>query len=244
MPQVRQSLHPGKLRRGDVGLELKHLELDLQQIVLADVTRLVARFGNVHGVLKTLQILVRQLQSRFGKLNIDELRSNIESKTALVVGDLGPAHRRHVLGRLQAVLPLLAALEQIADAEVKLRGVVEVIAAEIAGLEDRQELRVTEEHRVRTQVGRCFFGLVLLNHGAGSHQIVVVLERHLNGVVKRDDCAARLGHRCICLRRRWVLGGRGLCERKFAEERRDQHHRNTEKLQTHGQSASFTRDMY
>jgi len=35
LPQVRKSCHPGELRRGHVGLELKLLQLDLQQIVLA-----------------------------------------------------------------------------------------------------------------------------------------------------------------------------------------------------------------
>ena len=79
----------------DVGLELKHLELDLQQVSFANVACLVTRFRDLHRVLKTLEVLARQLQRRFGKLNIDELRSNIEGETAFVVGNLGPAYGRH-----------------------------------------------------------------------------------------------------------------------------------------------------
>ena len=72
---------------------------------------------------------MRQLQRRFGELDVDELRGNVEGKTALIVGDLRPGHGRLILGRLQAVLPLLAALKQIADAQVELCRVVEVIGS-------------------------------------------------------------------------------------------------------------------
>ena len=105
-----------------------------------------------------------------------------------------------ILGRLQAMLPLLAALEQIADAEVKLRCIVEVVGAELTRLEDRQKLRVAQQHRIRPQIGRCFFRLALLDRGARGQQIVIVLKSHLNGIVKRNGLCARLLRECICLR--------------------------------------------
>ena len=111
-----------------------------------------------------------------------------------------------IFGGLQAVLPLLAALKQIADAEIELCRIVEVIGAELTGLEDRQELRVTQKHRVRAQIGRGFFGLVLLNHGSRSQQIVIVLERHLDRVVQRNRRPAWL----LCKRIAWAGGGDAL----------------------------------
>ncbi len=45
LPQIREPLNPGELRGGYIGLELKHLQFDLQQIALADVACFVSRFG-------------------------------------------------------------------------------------------------------------------------------------------------------------------------------------------------------
>ena len=81
----------------------------------------------------------------------------------------------HVTRRLQTMLPLAPALEQIAEPHVKLRRRVDVVRAELIGLKDRQKLRVALQHRIRPQVGRNFFCLVLLHHGALRQQIVVVL---------------------------------------------------------------------
>ena len=51
----------------------------------------------------------------------DELRRDVERQRPLVVGNLRRRHRRLVLGRLQAMLALLAALEQVAETQVELR---------------------------------------------------------------------------------------------------------------------------
>ena len=100
--------------------------------------------------------------------------------------DLGAGHGGHIFGRLQAVLPLLAALKQVADAKIELCRVVQVIGAELIGLEDRQELRVAQKHWVRAQIRRRLFRLILLNHGSRSQQIVIVLERHLDRIIQRN----------------------------------------------------------
>ena len=62
LPQIRKSLHSGELCGRHVRLELKHLQLELQQVVVAYVARFVTRLANIHRVLKTLEILVRQFQ--------------------------------------------------------------------------------------------------------------------------------------------------------------------------------------
>ena len=116
LPQVGQSLHPGEFRRGDIGLELEQLQLHLQQIVLAYVPCLISLLADGHCVLKALEVLLRQLQSRFGEFNIDEQSRYVEAEAALVVSDLGACHGGNILGCLQAVLPLLATLKQVADA--------------------------------------------------------------------------------------------------------------------------------
>ena len=46
---------------------------------------------------------------------------------ALVVGNLGARHRRGILGCLQAMLALFAAFKQVAQPDVALGGVVQII---------------------------------------------------------------------------------------------------------------------
>ena len=204
LAQIREPLHPGELRRGHIGLELKHLQLDLQQIVLADIARLVARLGDIHRVLEALEVLVGQFQSRLGQFHIDELRATLNVRVRSLSATCDRADGGQIFGRLQAVLPLLAALKQIADAQVELRRIVEVVGAELAGLKDRQKLRSRQEHRIRPQIGGDLFRLVLLNRGPRGQQIVIVLERHLNRVIERD------GHRGPILRKRVRRGRRRL----------------------------------
>jgi hypothetical protein len=91
-----------------------------------------------------------------------------------------------VLGCLQAVLALLAALDQVADAQVGLGRFAEISGRPVARREERQVLPIGNQHRVRTQVGSDLLGLTLLDGGASGQQGVVVLKRKLNGVVQRD----------------------------------------------------------
>src|ERR1700733_14397001 len=111
--------------------------------------------------------------------------------------------RRLVFSRLQSMLSLLAALKEIAHSQVKLRRVVDIVGTKVIWLEHRQELYITQKHRIRSQIRRNLLGFVLLNRGAGGEQIMVVLQRHLNSVVERDR------------QRRWALGERlGLWRRR------------------------------
>ena len=174
----------------------------MSKIVFADVAGFVPCFADIHRVLEAFEILVGQLQGRFGKFDVDELSGDAESKAAFVVVDLRSCDGCLVFGCLQAVLSLLAALEQIADTQVELRRVVDVIGGELARLEDGKELRIAQEHGIGAQIRRGLFGLTLLDGGARRHQVVVMLQRHLNGVVER------YGHRSGLLRERLCLRGR------------------------------------
>ena len=171
----------------DIGLELQQLELDFQVVVFADIARFVSRFADVDRVLEALQVFLGQCERRFRQLNADELRGGLEGDRALVIGHLRARDRGLVLRRLEAVLALPSALEEIAETEVKLGRVIEVAGVELAGLKDRKKLRVAQQHRVRPQVRGNLLGLALLDRGARGLQRVVVLEGQLNGLIEGDS---------------------------------------------------------
>ena len=168
--------------------------------LLADVAGVITCLRDLYRVLKALEILLRQGKRRFGKLHIDESAGNAEGKAALTVCDQRSRLRRDVPGGPQPVLPLLSPLKQVADAQVELRCVVEVILTELARLKNRQKLPIAQYHRVGTQVRSDLFRFALLDGGARGEEIVVVPERHLNGVIQRN------GHRCRILSQRLSRG--------------------------------------
>jgi hypothetical protein len=83
-------------------------------------------------------------------------------------------------------LPLLAALDQVAKTRVDFGGVVQILAIEVRGREKGQVLPIAEERGIGAEVGGYLLGLALLNRGARRQQVVVVLQRKLNGFVERD----------------------------------------------------------
>ena len=64
LPQAGQRLNAGQLGRRDIHLELQQLQLDLQQVASAHGAGLEGRLADVHGLLETRQILLRQIQIR------------------------------------------------------------------------------------------------------------------------------------------------------------------------------------
>ena len=88
---------------------------------------------------------------------------DVEGERAFGVGDLGDGHRGLILGGLQTALPLAAAFKQISEAEVELLALVQIVGGEVIGLKDRDELRIPDQSRVRTQVGGDFLRLILQN---------------------------------------------------------------------------------
>ncbi len=104
-----------------VGFELQQLKLDLQVIVFADPAGFVAHLAEVHGLLKALQILLREFERRFGELHVDELRGDIERKLRSLSATSERVCAVMSLAACKPVLPFLAALEQIAEADIELR---------------------------------------------------------------------------------------------------------------------------
>jgi len=145
-------LNPRQLRRGYVGLKLQHLQLDLEQIALAYVASVVTGFSDIYRVLKALEILHREFKGRFCKLHVDKAGGHAEGQTALIVSDQRTRLGGQVSSGLQAVLPLFAPFKQVADAQVELGHVVEVVRAELAWLEDRQELPIAQNYRIGAQI--------------------------------------------------------------------------------------------
>src|SRR4029077_5426181 len=164
LPQADKRLHSGELRLRDVTVKLQQLYLDLEKVALADVACLVAGLADVHRVLKTLQILPGKREGGFGELPADELRSDVEGDTSVFFRHRRARHRRRVFGRLQAVLALSPALEQVADTGVELRRGVDVVGAEFIRVENRQKLRVERERGIGAQVRGNLRRFVLLDH--------------------------------------------------------------------------------
>src|SRR5208337_9788 len=143
--------------------KLQQLEFDLQEIAFAQVADVESLFTDVHGLLEAVQILLRELQGRFRQQNINELLTDVEDKLSLTVGDLRAHHGGLILRGLKAVLALLAALEQVAQAGIELRLLVNVVRAELVGLEDRKKLGIEAKRGIGTKVRRDFFRQALLD---------------------------------------------------------------------------------
>src|ERR1039457_4017323 len=84
------------------------------------------------------------------------------------------------------MLPFLAAFKQIAQADVTLGGVMEVIEKAASGVDQRQVFPVGEQGRVGAEIRGDLLRLTLLHRGASGQQTVVVLQRRLDGLIERD----------------------------------------------------------
>jgi hypothetical protein len=73
---------------------------------------------------------------RFGQKNVDELLSDVEDQLPFGIGNLRANNGGCILGSLQAMLPLFAALKKIANASIELRIVIQIVAAKLIGLKD------------------------------------------------------------------------------------------------------------
>src|SRR5581483_3936559 len=66
----------------------------------------------------------------------NELRGHVKDQRPFVVGNLRARHRGCIPGRLKPVLPLLSPLEEIPDADIELRLIVQVVETELARLDN------------------------------------------------------------------------------------------------------------
>src|ERR1700733_14934505 len=93
------------------------------------------------------------------------------------------------------MLALLASFESVAKAEVELRAVADVVGIELVQIEEGEKLCVPGKGGVRAQVGGDFLGLILHDGGARRFERVIVCERELEGLLKRDARCRRLRER-------------------------------------------------
>src|SRR6202041_2540374 len=118
--QVVEALVLGEYGLLVVGLVLQQLELDHEKIALAHSANLVLVFTDVHRFAKTQHILRGEFEGRFSQLDVEELRRYVEWQSALIIGNERARLRGHVPRSLETVLAFLAALEQIAKADIAL----------------------------------------------------------------------------------------------------------------------------
>ena len=89
---------------------------------------------------------------------------------------------------LQPVLAFLAAFEEIADAGIELRLLVDIVRAELVGLKNGKVLRVQTERGIGAKICGDFFRLALLNRGTHRLQGMIVQKRQTDGIIQRDAC--------------------------------------------------------
>src|SRR5262249_24359091 len=147
LAQTRQGLNLCELRRRQIALKLEQLQFDLQQVAFAHVTGLVARFADVDRFLKAVRVLLRQIERRLRQQHRNELLARVEDQRSFVVRNGRPRYRGLVLRRLQPVLAFFSSLDEIADADVELRLILEIVGAELTRAEQRKELRVPRKRR-------------------------------------------------------------------------------------------------
>src|SRR5580704_17185263 len=139
------------------------------------------------------------------------------------------------------MLAFLAALNQIADADIKLRLILEIVGAELARAEKRKELRVPRQVRVRTQVRRHFFGFILQNGRARRLHRADVLQRQSNRLVEsyfRRRIRARRWSRSG--RRRWGQWWH-LLPLAHSQGRQCQKHRGPRQSFLHGETSCLAK---
>ena len=79
-----------------------------------------------------------------------------------------------IAGSLQAALPLVSALEQVANPNIKLLSLVQIRPREILWTEEWDELRIHAQSWIGTQVCGNLLSLILKDESARSQQRVVM----------------------------------------------------------------------
>ena len=89
LPKIGKPLNFGKFCLRHIILELEKLEFDLQFVIFADRSFLVAQIVEVNRLLIAFQIFLGQFQRRLGELHVDEQGGDLEGQGALVVRHQG-----------------------------------------------------------------------------------------------------------------------------------------------------------
>src|SRR5208282_3189644 len=117
----------------------------------------------------------------------DELLAYVESQRSLGVGDLGASNGRLIASGLQAPLPLVTTLEQVADPNIELLSLVQIVPGKILRTKKRDELAISPESRIGPQVRRNLLRLILQNQSSRSSKEMVVRQRQIDGLIKTDQ---------------------------------------------------------
>ena len=145
------------------------------------------RLADIDRLLEALQVLERELQSGFRQQNADELLANVESQGSFGVGDLGAGDGRLIAGSLQTPLPFVAAFEQVSDPNIELLSLIQIVAGKILRTEKWDELAVSSQSRIGTQVRGNLLRLILKNQSSRSLEGMVVRQRQIDGLVQTDQ---------------------------------------------------------
>lgn len=192
----RSSKRSSRFRNSSSPTTLQELDLDLEQVALADVARPLPFLVEPDGPLVVPQGVFRETHVRPREQDADELLTDGERQHALGIGDLGLREDGLVARRVNPPVALSAPLEQVANARVELHDVVERIGGPLAGLEHREELRIPRQERVRTQGGRHLLGATLFGLRSGRPDGRVVRQRQSNRLLQRDSGLRLLRGRC------------------------------------------------
>ena len=183
LAQRCEGLHLGEFSGAEVHLKLQHLEFDFQQVAFTHGPGPVPCLTDLDRLLKAVEVGVRQLEVRFGQKRADELLRHARGYGAFIVGHSRGRHRGGVAGRIEAPLPLFAALDQITDADVELGVVLQVVGGKNLRREEWQELRIPTQVGIRAQERGGFLSSILIYGRARGEQRVVVLQGQLDRAV-------------------------------------------------------------
>src|SRR5579859_6785056 len=186
LAQGRKRLHLGELGVENIALELQKLKLDFEQVPFAHIAGFEAGLADVDGLLEAVEVLLREVKCGLCQQRTDELLRDVECERSFVVRDGGSRDGGLVPGGLEPVLAFFSDLKEVADTDVELGVVREIVRREIARLEDGKELRVPGQYRVRAKIRGDFLGLILQNRGARRQERVVMLQSEPDGFFERD----------------------------------------------------------
>src|SRR5271157_2141663 len=174
----------GEFGRKYIRLELQQLQFDLEQVPFAHVAGFEAGLTDFDGLLKAVVVLLGEVECGLREQNVDELLGKVEGELALVVSHLSARHGGRVFRGLIAALALPATLEEVTDADVELRLVLQIARVELAGIEEGEKLRIPRQCGIGAEIRCDFLGLILKNGRLRGKQGVIVLQRQPDGLVE------------------------------------------------------------
>ena len=90
----------------------------------------------------------------------------------------------------------MTALEEVADADIKLLVLIKIVDGELAQLEDRDELGIGSQGGIGAEVRGNLLGFALQNEGAAGLDGVVVGESQIDRLIDADERRGLCDGRC------------------------------------------------